>query len=421
MGELDTNHSPALILTQGQELQVPDSLDRGNAIQRSLSEALGQFTPLEEVDIRDAEAVFQMYTQELPSNLLPDLASQTAELAITRAEQLSFAEEVSPEQILEVLNSPELSSQIQAVELHSPPEGEENGLVLVWLRQAHADVGFGVNGQFVSGMSESAMDNQLASIDIGTALGAEGLRFIGLENTAQNLNNPTETEIQFADRVFSQEAVSEFSSALESQVRDETSGLEALQRVYPILDVQGLDRLRQPILQNHAFVDSQFPRYSSAVSDLRQVLPDDINGFREGVTQLLELEGGEAAVDALKAYLQIGFSFFSIASDEHGLDSVGGALLMQTDNMARGLNSREFLELQAAGPGPFATNVAAIQYGAIHTGIIDRGVGAGFQVIEVVPSGVNLEDANSQAALAVDFSEYAIERLAVINQLLESR
>jgi len=85
------------------------------------------------------------------------------------------------------------------------------------------------------------------------------------------------------------------------------------------------------------------------------------------------------------------------------------------------LQSSKFLELQAAGPGPFAPNVTAIQYGGLHTGIIDRGLDAGFHVVEVVPSGIDLEGSQTMREIASFRIEQALKQIEVIDELLASQ
>jgi len=274
MAELEITSKPEdsgtnLQANEGQKLinatlETPGAISREKALERSLTEALSEYSPLSLIDIDNAKAAYELYNRPVPVQLSRALAAGK-----------DFAQELRPEAILDTLRSPALADQVLNTKLHTPEAEKENGLVLVWFRQAHADSGVGPDGTFISAMSKPAIDNQIATISIGRALGEQGVRFLGLENKAGNLNYSQDDELSLAHRLFKQETVDQYTKELEVAVRDEVSGFEALQMVFPIVDVRGVDHFRGPIISNHAFVENQFLKLSSAVFPLKQAIPND--------------------------------------------------------------------------------------------------------------------------------------------------
>lgn len=273
----------------------------------------------------------------------------------------------------------------------------------------------------MSVMPSDSIENQEAILKIGFLLSEGGVRFFGLENKIGDFNYPLEVKTKYANSNYNPLA-GEFSEKLRDLIKKEVPGLEVLQDIQPIVDVVGVDDLRQPILDNAAYIEPLRLKISERLDDINQVLLG--SGQREELLgQIAAHPSGRAVLEAMQADAKMGFSFFSISDDSVGLDSVGGALTVQMRQMNRQLRDSGFLELQSLR-GRFVSNVMVMQYGAVHTEIIDRAVENGIAVIDILPPGISSKKYDPKTGLheiaihSKHATEHFTAELEMINKFL---
>jgi len=366
----------------------------------SLKEAIQGFEPLPGDFVELSSELYRGYTQKFPDKFIETRVNEASKQIGT----VEGATSLSPEDLSSSLESLKSSGLIETFELHSPSEND-SGLVLVWLRQSHAEVGVNSQGQYSSAMPAQSVENQKAIILIGQELAKQGVRFFGVENISGDMNYLPDEEAQFAGRKMNLFEKDQLPAQVTDAIDRRMPGFQILQGAYPVIDVLGVDRHRGAIIENHALIDQYYPTVSSMVSDIESGLDSDPVKREAQLKLIRSSENGLEVLKALRAKAQLGFNFFSIADDTMGLDSVGGAIAEQTGVMSERLMDPDFQKLQEL-KGPFADNVMAMQYGALHSGMIKSALDKGISIIDVMPAGIDPSSFHPETGLN-DQSEIA--------------
>ena len=375
--------------TEGRQPQDTSSLEAPDP-NKILAELISDIEPTDPAKLAQISRLYQLFNEDVGfSSQMPQLVSTLS----TTIGNTPGTFTLSADEVVASLETSGVSQQIESIEIHSPDKGNDSGVVVVWFRQSHAESGRGAGGEFVSGISADSVENQKAIFLVGESLARSGVRFFGLENHSSDYNYSLQEELAFADRNF------DFSDNNLDQVVNMINGtaipnvyapgLLALHSAYPLLDVVGVDGLRSPLRENGLAVEAMHINSNRGLSELADQIPDDPHAMREFIETVKKLPHGVRVLESLLGQLKTSYSFFSLYTDQHGLDSVGAALMLQTFRMDSQLGDQGFQRLQEA-KGKYAANVAAIQYGALHTGLIEKARDSGLTIVDVIPRGVDL-------------------------------